>query len=108
MVLTSLWCPDGDHLVGLVQLTETLSEHLDVVSGVWFQHGQFVAGLVAVSVHDGPLLGAHEPGERRGVCVYREGGRTACYSSSNNGSNKCSLPVVYEEVAGVHRKVFGA
>lgn len=61
MILTALWCPDCDHLVGLMQLAETLSEHLDVVGCVWFQHGQFVAGLVAVSVHNGPLLGAHEP-----------------------------------------------
>lgn len=43
-----------------MQLAETLSEHLDMVGGVWFQHGQFVAGLVAVSVHNGPLLGAYE------------------------------------------------
>lgn len=61
MILTSLWCPDGDDLVGLMQLAETLSEHLDVVSGVGFQHSQFVAGLVAVSVHNGPLLGANKP-----------------------------------------------
>lgn len=63
-ILTSLWCPDGDHLVGLMQLAQTLSEHFDVVTGVWFQHGQFVAGLVAVSVHNGPLLGAHEPDDK--------------------------------------------
>lgn len=65
MILTSLWCPHWDHLVGLVQLAETLSEHLDMVSGVWFQHGQFVGGLVAVSVHNGPLLSAYEPEDKR-------------------------------------------
>lgn len=64
VILTSLWCPDCDHLVGLMQLAETLSEHLDVVSGVRFQHSQFVAGLVAVSVHNGPLLGAHKPRDK--------------------------------------------
>ncbi len=64
MLLTSLWCPDCDHLVGLMQLAETLSEHLDMVGGVWFQHSQFVAGLVAVSVHNGPLLGAHKPEDK--------------------------------------------
>lgn len=64
-ILTSLWSPDCDHLVGLMQLAETLSEHFDVVGGVWFQHGQFIAGLVAVSVHSGPLLGTHEPGDKK-------------------------------------------
>ena len=61
VILTSLWCPDCDHLVGLVQLAEALSEHLYVVGGVWFQHGQFVAGLVTVGVHDGPLLCPNKP-----------------------------------------------
>lgn len=64
LILTSLWCPDCDHFVGLMQLAETLGEHLDVVGGVWFQHGQLVAGLVAMSVHTGPLLGAHEPEDK--------------------------------------------
>lgn len=60
MMLTSLWCPDHNHLVGFVQLAETLSEHLYVIGGVRFQHSQFVAGLVAVGIHTGPLLCAHE------------------------------------------------
>lgn len=34
--LTSLWGPDADHIVGPVQLTEALSEHLHLVGGVWF------------------------------------------------------------------------
>lgn len=44
-----------------MQLSEALSEHLQVVGGVWFQHRQFVAGLVAVGLHDSPLLSAHHP-----------------------------------------------
>lgn len=44
-----------------MQLAEALGEHLDVVGGVRLQDGEFVAGLVAVSVHDGPLLGADKP-----------------------------------------------
>ncbi len=67
--LTSLRCPDCDHLVGLVHLAETLGEHLDLVSGVWFQHSQFVAGFVAVSVHIGPLLNAHKPGDKNARSV---------------------------------------
>lgn len=43
-----------------MQLAEALGENFDMVGGVWFQHGQLVGGLVAVSVHDGPLLGAHK------------------------------------------------
>lgn len=60
-LLTSFWSPHCDHLIGLVQLAEALGENFDLVGGVWFQHRQLVGGLVAVSVHCGPLLGAHEP-----------------------------------------------
>lgn len=63
LILTALGGPDRDHLVGLVQPAEALGEHLDMVGGVWLQYGQFVAGFVAVGVHDGPLLGAHQPGD---------------------------------------------
>lgn len=61
MILTSLWCPDCDHLIGLVQFAEALSEHLHLVRGVRLQHHQFVAGLVAVGIHSGPLQCAHRP-----------------------------------------------
>lgn len=44
-----------------MQLAEALGENFDLVGGVWFQHGQLVGGLVAVSVHDRPLLGVHKP-----------------------------------------------
>lgn len=60
-ILTSFWRPHCDDLVALVQFTETLSEHLDLVRGVGLENSQFVGGLVAVSVHHGPLLGTNEP-----------------------------------------------
>lgn len=60
-ILTSLWGPYCDHLIGFVQLAEALGENFDLVGGVWFQHCQLVGGLVAVSVHNSPLLGAHKP-----------------------------------------------
>lgn len=80
LVLTSLRRPHCDHLVGLVKLAEALREHLNVVRRVWFQHGQFVGGLVAVRVHGGPLLRTHEPGaemavvtsEPTRVCVHAQ------------------------------------
>lgn len=65
MLLTSLGRPDCDHLVGLVQLAEALGEYFDMIGGVWFQHSEFVAGLVAMGVHDGPLLSANEPKHKR-------------------------------------------
>lgn len=64
-ILTSLRRPDGDHLVGFVQPAEALDHHFDVVRGVWFQDGELVAGLVAVRVHDGPLLGADKSEEKK-------------------------------------------
>lgn len=79
MILTALWCPDCDHLVGLMQLAETLSEHLHMVGGVWFQHRQFVAGLVAVSVHNGPLLGAHKSEDRNRQSGSRLGAERCVY-----------------------------
>lgn len=62
VVLTALWCSDCDHLIAFVHFAEALSENFDVVGGIWFQQRQCVAGLVAVGVHDGPLLCAHKPG----------------------------------------------
>lgn len=52
--LTSFWRSDCYHLIGLVQLGETLREHLDFVGGVRSQDCKFVAGFVTVSVHDDP------------------------------------------------------
>lgn len=59
VMLTCLWCPDHDHLIGFMQFAETLNEHLYLIGGVWFQHSQFVAGFVAVSIQIGPLLCSH-------------------------------------------------
>lgn len=64
-ILTSLWGPHCDHLIGFVQLAEALGENFDLVGGVWFQHCQLVGGLVAVSVHNSPLLGAHKPKQQK-------------------------------------------
>lgn len=118
-ILTSLWRPHCDRLVGLVQLAETHGEHLDVVRGVWFQHRQFVGGLVAVRVHRGPLLGAHEPEckDATSVAFVLTQNSIPCVveiavlnSDHKSCSKTCLLfsPVVYEEGAGVQRKVFGA
>lgn len=110
VMLTSLGRPDRDHLVGFVQLAETLSEHLYVIRGVRFQHSQFVAGLVAVSVHTGPLLRAHKSEDkRRDISTSTASPRGSCVLSRCTGVLMAEklLPVVDDEVAGVEGKVLG-
>ena len=60
-VLTSLRRPECEHLVGLVQLVEALGQNLHLVAAVWLQETEPGAALVAVGVHDGPLLDPHQP-----------------------------------------------
>lgn len=62
MSLTALGCPQCEHFIGLVLLAEALRHNFHLVGGVWSQHAQCVAVLVAVCVHGGPLLSPYKPG----------------------------------------------
>ena len=107
-VLTSLRRPECEHLVGLVQLVEALGQNLHLVAAVWLQQTEPGAALVAVGVHDGPLLDPHQP-DTHTHTEYQSMNSSSAHPPRSRGRWKIpDPPEVDEEVAGGGREVFGA